>query len=75
MTAHVSHDTLANRSLDRLRVASLIAVSVGAVAAVGLLWRAGQRTPRLLLTAMAAWVMSPFIALYGPMSARSVGLR
>ena len=35
----------------------------GAAGSAGLLLRAGQRTPRFLLILMAAWVLSPFIAL------------
>ncbi len=47
----------------RLRAAALIAVLVGAVGSVGLLLRAGQRTPRLLLVLFFFWVLSPFVAL------------
>ena len=46
-----------------LRVAALIGVTAGAVGSVGLLLRAGQRTPGLLLFILAIWVLSPFMAL------------
>ncbi len=49
--------------LGRLRAAALIAVLAGAVGSVGLLLRAGQRTPRLLLVLFFFWVLSPFVAL------------
>ena len=61
--------TLENRGrpagefLGPLRAAALIAVVTGAVGSLGLLLRAGQRTPRLLLMIMAIWVLSPFVAL------------
>jgi hypothetical protein len=42
---------------------SLVAVASGAVGSVGLMLRAGQRTPRLLLVAFTLWVLSPFVAL------------
>jgi hypothetical protein len=41
----------------------LIAVVVGAVGSVGLMLRAGQRSPRLLLVLFTIWVLSPFVAL------------
>jgi hypothetical protein len=47
----------------RLRAAGLIAVLAGAVGSVGLMLRAGQRTPRLLLVIFFFWVLSPFVAL------------
>jgi hypothetical protein len=47
----------------RLRSLANIAVALGAAGSIGLLLRAGQRTPRLLLVLMAIWVASPFIAL------------
>jgi len=49
--------------LALLRGASLIAVLVGAAGSVGLMLRAGQRTPRLLLVGFLFWVASPFVAL------------
>ena len=49
--------------LGLLRAAALIAVLVGAVGSVGLMLRAGQRTPRLLLVAFIFWVASPFVVL------------
>lgn len=46
-----------------LRAAAQIAVVAGAVGSVGLMLRAGQRTPRLLLVLFVVWVLSPFVAL------------
>jgi hypothetical protein len=46
-----------------LRRAALIAVLVGVVGSVGLMLRAGQRTPRFLLVIMVLWVLAPFVAL------------
>jgi hypothetical protein len=40
-----------------------IAVVAGAVGSVGLLLRAGRRTPRLLLVLFVIWILSPFVAL------------
>ena len=52
------------RSLfGRLCTPALIAVLVGSVGSLGLMLRAGQHTPRLLLFAMALWVLSPFVIL------------
>ena len=50
-------------SLGRLRAMSLVALVAGAVGSLGLMLRAGQRTPRLLLAAFIVWVLSPFAAL------------
>jgi len=50
-------------SLGLLRAVSLAAVVVGAMGSVGLMLRAGQRTPRLLLVLFTIWVISPFVAL------------
>src|SRR6266478_1133574 len=47
-----------------LRLASLIAVVVGAVGSMGLMLWAGRRnSSRLLLVLFALWVLSPFMAL------------
>jgi len=46
-----------------LRAVSLIVVVVGAVGSLVLMFRAGQRTPRLLLVLFTIWVLSPFAAL------------
>jgi hypothetical protein len=46
-----------------LRVVSLLAVVAGAAGSVGLMLRAGQRTPRFLLVLFTVWVLSPFVAL------------
>jgi hypothetical protein len=50
-------------SLGVLRAVALIAVVVGAVGSLGLMLRAGQRSPRLLLVLFTFWVLSPFVAL------------
>jgi dienelactone hydrolase len=50
-------------NLDLLRTTALIAVLSGAAGSAGLLLRAGQRTPPLVLVLMALWVLSPFVAL------------
>jgi hypothetical protein len=49
--------------LGLLRAVSLVAVVAGAVGSVGLMLRAGQRTPRLLLVLFTIWVLSPVVAL------------
>ena len=46
-----------------LRAVSLVMVVAGAVGSLGLMFRAGQRTPRLLLVLFTIWVLSPFAAL------------
>ena len=53
-----------------LRTGALISVLVGALGSVGLVLRAGQGTPRLLLVLFIIWVLSPFVAL-GWATARS----
>ena len=50
-------------SLGRLRAAALIVVLAGAAGSLGLMLRAGQRTPRFLLLLFVIWVLSPFVAL------------
>lgn len=49
--------------LGLLRRTALIAVLAGAAGSVGLVLRAGQRTPRFLLVLFVFWVLSPFMAL------------
>jgi len=49
--------------LGLLRAVALLAVVAGAGGSVGLMLRAGQRTPRLLLVLFTIWVLSPFVAL------------
>src|SRR6266545_1410735 len=49
--------------LDLLRTTALIAVLAGAVGSLGLMLRAGRRTPRFLLVLFVIWVLSPFVAL------------
>ena len=50
-------------TLGVLRAVALIAVVGGAVGSVGLMLRAGQRSPLLLLVLFTIWVLSPFVAL------------
>jgi hypothetical protein len=49
--------------LGILRVAARIALLAGAAGSVGLMLRAGHRTPRLLLLLFVFWVLAPFVAL------------
>ena len=49
--------------LGVLRAVAPIAVVAGAGGSVGLMLRAGRRTPRLLLVLFVFWVLSPFVAL------------
>ncbi len=49
--------------LGVLRAVALIAVVAGAGGSVGLMLRAGRRTPWLLLVLFVIWVLSPFVAL------------
>ena len=49
--------------LDRLRAVALLAVVAGAGSSLGLMLRAGRRTPRFLLVLFVFWVLSPFVAL------------
>ena len=49
--------------LGVLRAVALITVVAGAGGSVGLMLRAGRRTPRLLLVLFVIWVLSPFVAL------------
>ena len=49
--------------LGLLRTVAIIAVVAGGVGSLGLMLRAGQRTPRLLLALFIIWVFSPFMAL------------
>ena len=52
------------KSLQVLRASALIAVLAGAVGSVGLMVRAGHRSPgKMGLVIIAIWVLSPFIAL------------
>ena len=63
MPSKVSPGWPAGGFLGRLRAAALMALLVGAVGSVGLMLRAGQRTPRFLLALFVIWVLSPFVAL------------
>src|SRR5690349_14549701 len=46
-----------------LRIAALIVLAVGAAGSLAFMFRAGQRTPRLLLIFFFFWVLSPFAVL------------
>ncbi len=63
MTSEVSRGRPEGGFLGLLRSAALIAVVAGAVGSIGLMLRAGQHTPRLLLVLFTVWVFSPFLAL------------
>jgi len=60
MASKGSHD---GGFLGVLRAVALIAVVAGAGGSVGLMLRAGRRTPALLLVLFVIWVLSPFVAL------------
>ena len=49
--------------LGLLRAVALFAAVTGAVGSVGLMLRASQHPPRLLLVLFTLWVLSPFVAL------------
>lgn len=63
MTSRVSNENSVRGPLGRLRGAALIAALVGGVGSFGLMLRAGQRSPRLLLVLFTFWVLAPFAAL------------
>ena len=66
MTGHIQRpaDSDGARGANRLmRTVALSAVMVGALGSVGLVLRAGRRTPRFLLVSFIIWVLSPFVAL------------
>jgi hypothetical protein len=63
MTSRANRGTLAGGFLGILRAVALIATVAGAVGSLGLMLRAGQRTPRFLLVLFIIWVLSPFAAL------------
>jgi hypothetical protein len=63
MTSGVSPERLERGSLRRLRATALLVVMVGSVGSLAFMFRAGQRTPRLLLMIFVFWVLSPFLAL------------
>ena len=63
MTSRVNRGKPEGGFLGRLRAAALIAVLAGAVGSVGLMLRAGQRSPLVLLVIFTFWVLSPFVTL------------
>jgi len=63
ITSNESGDRATGGFLRLLRAVALIAGMIGAVGSVGLMLRAGQSTPRLLLVFFVIWVVSPFVAL------------
>lgn len=52
------------RFLGVLHGVALIALVAGATGSLAFMFRAGQRTPRLLLLLFTIWVISPFVALF-----------
>jgi uncharacterized membrane protein len=52
------------RLFGLLRAMALIALVVGAVGSLGLMFREGQDTPRFLLVIFTIWVLAPFAALF-----------
>ncbi len=63
MTSKVSPGRPEGGLLGGMRVAALMAALAGTCGSFGLLLRAGQRTPRLLLALFVFWTVSPFVAL------------
>ena len=63
MTSGASRGRAEGGFLGRLRAVALLAVVAGAGGSLGLMLRAGQRTPRFLLVLFTLWVLSPFVAL------------
>jgi len=63
LTSRASQERPDGGFLGLLRAAARIAVVAGAVGSIGLMLRAGQRTPRFLLVLFTIWVLSPFVAL------------
>jgi len=63
MTSEVSCGTSEGGFIRRLRAAGLIAALAGAVGSLGLMFRAGRNTPRLLVVIFTFWVLSPFMAV------------
>ena len=49
--------------MKSLRTIALVTLLAGAAGSLGLLLRAGQSAPRLLLVIMAVWVLSPFVLM------------
>lgn len=49
--------------LGLLRAVALVAAVAGAVGSVGLMFRASQHPPRVLLVLFTIWVLAPFVAL------------
>src|SRR5690349_9037551 len=52
-----------SKFLGFLRTAALIVLVVGAIGSLVFMFRAGQRTPRLLLILFIFWVFAPFAVL------------
>ena len=63
ISSKTSHGESADRFLDLLRAVALLAAVAGAAGSLGLMLRAGERTPRFLLVLFTIWVLSPFAAL------------
>ena len=63
ISSKTSHGESADRFLDLLRAVALLAAVTGAAGSLGLILRAGERTPRFLLVLFTIWVLAPFAAL------------
>ena len=63
ISSKTSQGESADRFLDLLRAVALLAAVAGAAGSLGLMFRAGERTPRFLLVLFTIWVLSPFAAL------------
>ena len=71
MSTHGSGVTTSTSSQERpgsgflglLRTVALVAVVAGSAGSVGLMFRASQHPPRVLLVLFTIWVLSPFVAL------------
>ncbi len=63
ISSKTSQGRSADRFLDFLRAAALLAAVAGAAGSLVLMLRAGERTPRFLLVLFTIWVLSPFAAL------------
>ena len=74
MTANVNRDASSGGFLGLVRRVALAAVLVGAAGSFGLMLRAGQPAPRLLLGTVCALGALPVLwPFYGPTWFRSIG--
>jgi hypothetical protein len=71
MSTNGSGETISASSQERpdsgflgvLRTVALLAAMAGAAGSVGLMFRASQHPPRVLLVLFTLWVLAPFVAL------------